>query len=339
MAPGLGTAKNIELDDYDWMITRLLGADLLKPIQFLDKNKQAESERHAIEWTENDQNMSNLISVVNSLHSSDENFSLWMDWVLHNALKEHSIRFSGLFDPFFLPAVSKVLGVSLDESKDLLSLSKKYDEVKAFAQSGRAEFTLISKGYIASAMLRGIVNDKSAELYAIQIKHHPFRELILPEPSKLSESFLPSNTAYFLTEEIIRGALSQKSLREKINIYIDNVRKARSYANTESRLFDEDKTAHEAKKLAREIAHKADLTIGSKKTELYFTVGIGLSAGVVVNLYFTSFVPNIMVGFLASFVADKLGISHKAASYYHRAGRYFDELPSGRIQFRKSLRK
>lgn len=337
MAPGLGNAKVTEIDNYDWLITRLIEEDLMKPLRFLDKNKQSQSEHHSIKWTENDQNLNNLTLVVNNLHSGNENFNFWMDWVLHNALKEHSIRFSGLFDTFFLPAVAKVLDITLKEANQLHILSKKYDDVYKLADGGKEDYRLLTKGYIASAMLRGIINNKNAELCGIQIKHHPIRELVLPETSKLSENFPLSNTASFLIGEIIRGAMHQKSLKEKIYVYVENVRKARNYCNSHLALFDDqDKTAHQAQKLACEISNKIDLTIGSKKTKHAFDIGIGLGATVALNVNFNSFIPATLAGFIAGLVANKLNISQKAASYCHRAGRYFHELPPGRIEFKKT---
>ena len=328
IAPGMMNTNNTVVDDIEFLKGELQRATLLRPLprNFVSGDHYIEAREYTKNAVANADRLATISQSAEAVVGSTE-FKTWMEWDLHveHGLKGYIRRNEGLFPKEHIPLVAEALDVSVADAGQLHSASGNFNHVKAL--SGR-DYLAYFHAYMVSGLVRGLVNDKNAELQGAQIYHSPFRKALFEneEDKKTVENACP-NTEYFLMRDLLHGALKQRGLRNRIKCYVENVRKARGYLNNlPDRVVPVD-DAEAAEKQAREIAIAANLTLWPKRNELLFSVAIGAIGA--------SAIGSLGLSIWGSVIASGIfsGLIHKSQLpvAWAQNQRAMSKLPAGRL--------
>jgi hypothetical protein len=333
LAPGIGTTDHAIPDHCDWLAHRLLNEGLVDPLDTRVLAEHPECVRNSLQWVNEPANLGKLREAVEELHAGDSNYKQWIEWAMTRSLPGYSTRHDGLIEPLYLPAISQLLGMSKGEADALLKVSRNLGEVRRLFDRQSADFILLAKGYATSVMLRGMINDQLAQRRSFHIRQHPIKEHLLLQTDLASAErrVRSSNTTNFLVGEILRGAIAQRNIKGKVNVYVENIGKVRRVLANDPHRIDAKPDAHSAATEALRIAKDADLVIGDRRVDTVMSLMYSVLAGVVVNLVFKDFAPNVVAGVAAGMAADRSGLSHLTARSYHELARRFAKIPPGRI--------
>jgi hypothetical protein len=267
----------------------------------------------------------------------EPNFSAWLDEYVAYAWPEHANRLSGLFNPEFVPEISKVLDVDQELLRDLLLQGRDPSRVEYFSRHmpDTDDFRLMKDAFVVSTLMRGIYHDKVAQLGGYQIMHHPLREPVLAEASTDDRVEIGvTNTQEMFARMILGSAFAERTQQARIETWVENVSKARD-ASQRQMLDLRDKNYDErALAAAMDAARTADIRAHPKYVEWTLDMGPSLGLGVL-----TSFVLISWLGFAvgtAGTIASRTGSIGKRAAQvvYRRDGRLRDlsRLFPGRVR-------
>jgi hypothetical protein len=188
---------------------------------------------------------------------TDKSYQSWIDNSIENFFVEHTATLNGLFDETFIPELAHILNCKERELFEVWQLTRNLNVVKDWARNRpeNDEFRLAVDAYVIAAVLRGRLHDHIAEASHIQILHHPLRYPILPPKTKYLE-FKVTDAEMFFNSIIVMGSFQEKSVKDRIACYADNVVKAKRA------MGEIDLSERGSASLARDAAIRAAKKIG-----------------------------------------------------------------------------
>ena len=198
---------------------------------------------------------------------TDPSYDSWIDWSVEHAWDEHRRRHGGLIDASMLEPLRIVLDLpSLQAAQQLVADAQNPVYVNQWVEAGAAKAPEeVVKGYLISALLRGVVNHELRYRDGSQYAFHPFRRAILPTGKASGQSLVPY-TARWLASMIINGAFDLHDPRERALCWAQNVTRVRLAVTDRDQplIFDPALIEMQAVTRAVQIVKTLDLTISSR---------------------------------------------------------------------------
>jgi hypothetical protein len=159
----------------------------------------------------------------------DPSYDLWMEGYRTHSWTEHATRLDGLFDPEFVPQISKVLDIETNKISNLWEFSRHPKNLDYLVKRGGDELQLMEDAHIISGLIRGRYYDHMAKSSGNQILQHPFRRNLVLDKSQGKEdmAFCTTNVEKYLSNIILAGAYAEKTQKKRITCYTENVYRAR----------------------------------------------------------------------------------------------------------------
>ncbi|MGA2121256.1 MAG: hypothetical protein ABSG49_04340 [Methanoregula sp.] len=217
------------------------------------------AKKDTIEWA--DTSTGEIRSAYEAI-KIDHSFQKWLEGCIKHSWTEHTVRLGGLFNYEFIPQISQILNVDENNLKNIWEYSCNPKNLENYRNYGSDDLKIIEDAFVISALIRGRYHDKFAQLSDIQILHHPIREPILMKLNGMQKSeFDISNVDRDLSKIIIASAYAEKTQKDRISCYTENVGRARTAAlDSNSKLaqknymsIDEDASFDVAFEIAKEL--------------------------------------------------------------------------------------
>jgi hypothetical protein len=339
VAPGLMNSSQTVLDDYDYLINRLYTTELLLPLgsDYVSVNHHYQNARaYADEWVNVSRNISLLRKLSQKIVSS-EDFRIWMEWDIHEGIKRYIERNGALFNIEHAPTVSSILTLNDREVRELWSSSREYDLVKSLSW-GSDDFRLHFGAYMVSGLIRGVINNEVARRQRVQVYHSPFRHGLFGRANHSHRSVMEPifNVEFFLAIEILAGALKQSKLRKRVDVYAENVHKARQGIQAYRGQKLKRETGHDAHKIAIGICRDADVTLWNRRSETMFSALVSTASGVCGSVYFDPWT-SLAVGAGVGIVAEQQQWSRNLARVWEQNIRKMSSIPGCRVLYTYNL--
>jgi hypothetical protein len=256
---------------------RELGAVRAEPSKSED---YVECVRRTNEWA-----MDNVADVRNSLRrmQTDPSYDNWIDWSVKHAWDEHRRRHGGLIDASMAKPVNMILDLSSTQTAEqLIADSQNSTYVRQWVEAGAAKAPQeIVKGYLVSALLRGVVNHELRCREGSQYAFHPFRRVIL-SAGKASIEYPVPDTARWLASMILNSSFQIRDPRERAVCWAHNVARVRLAIMDPDQplIFDPSLTDQKAANRAAQIVRELKLPMHSR------VIGGGIEVLVIALDYF-----------------------------------------------------
>ncbi|HWQ98599.1 MAG TPA: hypothetical protein VN538_10975 [Clostridia bacterium] len=221
-----------------------------------------------------------LVKTAYSTVIDDKSFQQWLEQSIEFAWVEHSSRLNGLFNREFIPQLTSIIGVDEKYLFEVWKLSCDVNYIHTIAEKNidNDEVLTMKKAYMISALLRGYFHDTYAKAAGLSIIHHPFRKPILPKLDSEKISFQESNTESYLSNIILSGALFQSKQKNRINVWLDNIRKARKGVLSGDFKLSEEVSDGDALDLAIKAAKKLELCTSAKWIDEAIDISINVGS-------------------------------------------------------------
>ena len=168
---------------------------------------------------------------------------LWIEEGVNYRWQKDLIRKNGIFDKDIIPEISIFTGITTKELNLLWSLCNRktvLDDI--MHHTGSDEYGLITKAYLAAAIIRGIYHDYVAKHFSNQIYHHPLRKEYLPQDNLDKNSILnielPLSFKLYIFL-IFNCSFQEKQLEAKIETFVHNISLSRDAYAREIIYFNE----------------------------------------------------------------------------------------------------
>ncbi len=262
-----------------------------------------------------------------------KSYNQWMQDGIHYSWSEHAMRLDGLFNKVFIDQISLIMKVDSNNLEEAwkLSCNNEYLNKVSKEKIVDEEIKVIKGAYTISALLRGYFYAIYAKKAKIHFIHHPFRSPILQTSDKRNESiqeFQISNVQRYLTIIILSGALSGGSQKEKMNIWLENISKARkgiSFYNLEQ-VNSESIALNNAIKIAKEL----DIRTSPKWIDITIEILIGLGFNVMTSFILQGW-DGFVVGLASSvLLSDKIKIGERLNLRFSNTDNHLKELANAR---------
>lgn len=159
---------------------------------------------------------------------ADPSFEPWLEWAVTQQWVDHSQMLGGLFNREYIPALSRVLGLTKADLKRLWSATTNPKQVDRWASTFPADGDgeAVASAFVVSALMRGRHHDALAELSRRQIMHHPFRDKVL-RTRKDSAQFKLTNTEAHFASIMLASAMVEREPAARVALWAENLAKTR----------------------------------------------------------------------------------------------------------------
>jgi hypothetical protein len=221
----------------------------------------------------------------------------WMDWGVENAWMEHAANFNGLIDRDFKDQISAITGIDRSELDRLSGLTADCAYVRRLIQlrNLHSDYQTVYTAFLAAALVRGLYHLYIASHFGLQAAPHPLRTYFLSNnalglpliPRRMVQrSFaFDATIAYYLATILIHGSARERDLSSRLMLWVDNVKKMRSYlyASDASSAFNLRYSGADARQTAMDIAKRARIRTYPQDWETF--VDLVCTLPIVVFLY------------------------------------------------------
>lgn len=318
LAPGLAPSANVVLNDEARLTDLMLSHELVKFLPKRDTNCVATAIARSKQWIGRATNLTAVREEVNRLMSDNENFNKWIDWVVENAWIPHARRFSGLFDEMYLKYVARILSLDVADAMDLHQRSKDAGELNRLATNRDEDFELMTRAFVASAIIRGRYHAQLAAASGMNIVRHPLRGMVArPRTSQDITEFPVSKAMQCLAWIVLYGAFKQGH-DHRLKSWTKSIKNVRGFLNRGGVRLDDasDVASVEA---ALYIARKVKIDVTNRDLDLI----LGLAASVGVGVL-SVICHHPWIGLPASFVAGFAGRARNPLAFHIHARRLKD---------------
>ena len=170
---------------------------------------------------------------------------LWIEEGVNYRWQKDIIRKNGIFDKDIITDISILTGITVKELNLLWSFGNRKSVLDDIIKhTGSDEYRLITRAYLAAAIIRGIYHDYVARQFSNQIYHHPLRSKYLPQDNldkdlTLSIELPLSFKLYVFL--IFCCSFQEKHLENRIKSFVHNIalsRKAYAAGNINFNEYD-----------------------------------------------------------------------------------------------------
>lgn len=283
VAPSIKGLKGVENDSQGIILDSMLRNMIViqQPIGVKEKEKALLNSK---KWIGKSKNINTIRDEVNKFHLDKRNYLNWLEWVIDNALETHSKRFGGLVDSEYSEYVARILQIDNKEMLELRNASADLRNLRMLKTQRNNDFHKICKAYLSSAILRGRYHEELSNIMNSQLTRHPIRSKVcrISTQKSICEIEIP-RTASCLSNVILLGALNQKKLNDKIEVWANNVASVRAFLNRGGIRFEEgsDSAIMES---AITIAKKANVQIANKQLDTFIDLIISLGIGTLTSI-------------------------------------------------------
>jgi hypothetical protein len=316
------------------MVDRLLTERVLAKLPQFKDAAQASAIAKTKRWIGRSSNLDKLSETVEGLHADSLNFLPWSEWATCEGWFAHSARFNGLFDPTFVTYIAKMLKLTHKEVMELhcQSLDPRRLKYLISQRNGQRyqDFQLMSKAYVASAILRGKYHDELSKLTGLQISHHPIREMICRGGTASPIGLPVSNTISALAALVIHGAARQRRRKDRALCWADNVKRVKCLVASGREDIGARPTDNAAIDVALRIAREAAIQMGDRRFSLWLELGMSLGVGALTHILLSPWLA-LPVASSAEVALHKAEAGQKILNAFHFQGRKLKDLAAGRI--------
>ena len=155
-----------------------------------------------------------------------------------------------IFERRNIPAISHVTGASQRELNQAHKASKDSRILRGFASDLYLDnelFMIIWRAYLVDLLIRARYHDEVARMQGGQVLHHPARSPILKQLTGSRTRYYVTNTDRAFANILLAGALAERTQEKRIDLWLENVFKARKAAQCGNLdlVTQEDETAAE----------------------------------------------------------------------------------------------
>jgi len=213
------------------------------------------------------------------LHAAPE-FAAWAT-VGRELFWLHHVRMNAsLFNPEFIPHISRLLGYELRELKRIERMSQDEHNVRRWVKTNlKGEDARIAwDAYVATALIRGRFHEYVAGRNNLHLSGHPLRRFVQRPltPGRLLPVF---NSEEYFVKAIIGSAMLETTSDRRAKAWVDNLVKAR--ASIERRAISLPRVAvdADAERLAAEAARACGISASYSRVrrELEVATALGLT--------------------------------------------------------------
>lgn len=266
---------------------------------------------------------------------SNPSFAQWLDWYIDYFWPNHCQMHDGLFTPEFIPVLSRIMDCDEQDLAKVHGHSRNLPQVESWAQHrpNTEDFALVLQAFVLSTLLRGRYHDYAAEHAGVQIYHHPMRQSILT-PKSPTALFTVPNSAWYLTNIILRGALVEKRVPNRVALWAGNilkVRRAEKVGLIDLRHKDSDAAARQA---AFQAARRAGIRLHRRAFESFLEI-LGCGGVAALSAYALSPWISVPLAIGAHVVSRKLRVAERVARSIHLTEGRLQDLgtaPPGRVE-------
>jgi hypothetical protein len=216
-----------------------------------------------------------------------------------------------IFERRSIRAISRVIGVSQRELGQAYKASKYERNLARFADDPSSDselFAIVWRAYLVDLLIRGRYHDEAARMQGGQVLHHPARSPILKQLSGSQTRYGVTNTDQAFSNILLAGALGERTQQRRIDLWLENVFKARRAAQ-DGKL---DLVEQEDNKTAERIAVKRAMELGLRTharllddlTDAVIATGTGVLTSFVLSGWADV---GIAVGMYAAAKSEELG--------------------------------
>ncbi|MHC4463791.1 MAG: hypothetical protein ACYS30_20520 [Planctomycetota bacterium] len=267
---------------YDELLHRLLNLQVMRPFPMPSTEDRKLALAVAKRWAA--KHIDKIGKFLEMLTDECSELHRWLEWSVANAWLWHSSRLGGLFDLEFVPYLSRILELDQQELAELHRASCSASEMNQVIGRRTNDYNLMSKAYITSAIIRGRYHKAIVKGPDQQLLQHPFRNAVLSDIDKRMVCLNPTNTMLELSEIIIDGARRQRSYKNRLFCWANNLHRARCALNQDPSLLSHKSSNIQARKTAYYIAKQCGLEMSDRGfasfTELAASLGVGILAAV-----------------------------------------------------------
>lgn len=158
-----------------------------------------------------------------------------------------------IFEKQNIRAISHVTGFSQRELSQAHKASKDSRNLQRFASNlcpDNELFIIIWRAYLVDLLIRARYHDEAARMQGSQVLHHPARNPILKQLPGGRTRYSVTNTDQAFANVLLAGALAERTQQKRIDLWLENVFKARRAAQRGNLDLD----AQEDEKVAEHIA-------------------------------------------------------------------------------------
>ncbi|MBO4272720.1 hypothetical protein GSF24_19140 [Microbispora triticiradicis] len=245
-----------------------------------------------------------------------------MLWHAEHELVEHTIRLNGLFEADFIKEIADVVGLTLEECRELHEYSKNPREVQEVGQRiargrGTSVDEVLIECWLSGTVLRGVYHDELAQGRRRQHFRHPLRSYSqTAHTNAKSVSCYEVNSAQYYFAGILLAASFAASRKpvERVKLYAENLYAARAARFSGKLLLGEPDTpmSHEvgldrAVREAQQLIRDGVLDVSDRR--------VTAVAGILSSL------PSQIIGFwLAPWAGALLGLGSAAVDNFYAPG-------------------
>ena len=171
----------------------------------------------------------NISKVAEAWEESNKNkeFALWAQVHREQAFVRHVERHGSLFEPIFIPYISKVLKYPEEKLREINASSANLDIIARWSKSSReSEIQLPQNAWMLAGMMRGKYHEYLAREEQLQLLQHPFRKGIGVKLKAVDSQPVTNSESYFINI-LIASALIEKKPDNKVITWLDNIDNAR----------------------------------------------------------------------------------------------------------------
>lgn len=276
-------------------------------------------------------------NAIISLRADEKNFLKWLEHSIIYAWKEHSVRLGGLFNPEFIPHISKAIKRPADYLSEVWKLSCNINVLDDFINRwpDTDEFKTMQDAYIASLLIRGCYHDYVAEGSKQDIVHHRVRQSVLSNLSSSPLIFFPVlDTQTILARAIVQGAFAESSHLGRIALWVENVEKARKAQLLGIIDLRKKLTLNIAKDAVKNAIKQADLRLHPKFVEEAIDTSIAMGVGLLTSFVLKEWISaGLSIG--TYFFSRTKSIGKRVANSFYRSEHRLEQLvnsAAGRIE-------
>lgn len=257
---------------------------------------EPKTERTAVKLTKQwvNRNLVRFRNAFERLKSDQTDYEVWLDWAITQAWPEHAMRLGGLFNPQFIPEISRVLNLSVDRLTAVHELSCMPSVVAKFAkrQPDNDDFRDMRDAYVLAALIRGPFHHYTSREDGLQTIHHPLRSTVLPSMRQLGnvqDVEFPITVRSLLATIIVNGAKKETSQERRIEAWIENVRLIKGGLNAKYYNLEDPASLEKAMNKAVEIAQKLHIRTYPRDLENMLGYMLGVGVGMLTKIVLRQF--------------------------------------------------
>jgi hypothetical protein len=242
-----------------------------------------------------------------------------------------------IFEKGNIKSISKVIEVSQKDLRLVYEASKDIQNLRRFAAEMPYDdelFTVLWRAYLVDLLIRGRYHYEAARLEHGQVLHHPARRPVLRRLAGRNVRYRVTNTDRAFSNILIIGALAETTPQKRMDLWLENVLKARRAASDGALNLVAKDTDESAERLAAKHAMTLNIRTHPRLFDDITDATIAAGTGVLTSFVLTGWADIVAtVGMYAASKSEELG-SRVGRLTFEREGRLqkFASSKAGRVE-------